>query len=146
MIPPVVTLCRWMITASDVSTPMIPASSLRYALCSDLDPVLQFWPENARVVSLCAVITNAEVPLSVNGSKDPSLTARAVLSLIDWAIAEQLSVGILYLSSKMRSLEIDRLKAASILIGSIEYGSSGMGGGGLTVGTDLFSMNKLSLS
>ena len=90
------------------------------------------------MVSLCAVITNAEVPLFVNGSKDPSLTARAVLSFIAWAIAVQSSVGILYLSSKMRLLAIDRSKAVSIVIGAIVYGSSDTGGGRCRAGTDVF--------
>lgn len=105
---PVVTLCCWIITASEASTPIISANSLRYGLYSSLEPVHQLHPENEWSMSLWAVITNAEVPFFVIGTNDSSLTARAVLSMIDCAIAAQLSGGILYFSSKIRLLVIER--------------------------------------
>ena len=94
--------------------PATPASSLRYADWSAARPGTQLAASNGFLSSLPATIIRADVPVSVTGSKDPSLIALAVPCEIAVAIAWQLSSGSWTVSRRIFSEAMEESNASCI--------------------------------
>jgi hypothetical protein len=103
--------------------PATPASLLRYADWSDTRPGTQLAASSGFLSSLSATIIRAEVPLSVFGSKDPSLKALAVPCEIAVAIAWQLSSGSSTLSRSIFSEALEESNASCIQANGPSVGS-----------------------